>query len=474
VKKWPAAFLALLLFFSCNSGEKEPGPSAIKDLMAKGNFEEAERMILHYAASTCLSAEEKISWVWEVDRMHRIALDFNKTETEALEYIRQYFSDVTPQQMRAWEESGALECMVINGKKRYFSRAFRNLFRIDSLSRARYEEVNGPSMDLKASLLLEHLPKVAELTEKTGTVRVEPRTYTITYTLTVPANTVPHGEILRAWMPLPRTDIPRQKGFRLLSASEPQYIISPDSYIHKSIYMEKPAIKDQDAVFEYTFTYTALAEYHHMDYHKDVLPYDTLSPVWVEYTKQVLPHIITTGSVAELAKKIAGSETNPFMQLQQIFSYISLNYPWAGAREYSTIESIPLYVLENGHGDCGQVSLLFISMCRSLGIPARWESGWMLHPGEVNLHDWAEAYLEGIGWIPVDQSFGLQPGPLPLFYSSGMDSYRMAVNSGIGGAFFPAKTYSRSETVDFQRGEVEWRGGNLYFDSWQYRLQVHQ
>ena len=111
-------------------------------------------------------------------------------------------------------------------------------------------------------------------------------------------------------------------------------------------------------------------------------------------------------------------------------------------------------------------------MCRSLGIPARWESGWMLHPGDINLHDWAEAYLEGIGWIPIDQSFGIQNGPVPLFYTRGMDSYRMVVNTGISGALYPAKTYPRSETDDFQRGEVEWRGGNLYFNRWYYRLSV--
>jgi hypothetical protein len=30
----------------------------------------------------------------------------------------------------------------------------------------------------------------------------------------------------------------------------------------------------------------------------------------------------------------------------------------------------------------------------------------------------------------------------------------------------------RSEPVDFQRGEVEWRGGNLYFDKWDYHMEV--
>ena len=36
----------------------------------------------------------------------------------------------------------------------------------------------------------------------------------------------------------------------------------------------------------------------------------------------------------------------------------------------------------------------------------------------------------------------------------------------------PKKKYPRSETVAFQRGEVEWRGGNLYFDQWNYNWEI--
>lgn len=458
MKTWLTALAAFLIILSCNNTGKTPTPGQV----AAGIMERQSS-----------AAKAKLAGAWETERMRRIALDFNKTEEEALAYIRQYFPDITSDQLKKWEASRALESMVINGEKRYFSRAFRNLFRIDSTCREKFLEINGPEEDPKAPLLKEHLPRVVELTKKRGVNKVEPVTYSITYTLTVPANTVPEGEVIRAWMPLPRTDVPRQKDFRLTDVSEPDYIISPDRYVHKSIYMEKKAVKDSAAVFSYSFTYTAFAQYDHFDALKDIRPYDTLSGEYRKYTQAVPPHIVTDGKVAELAQKIVGNETNPYLQLQKVFSYISQNYPWAGAREYSTIESIPLYVLENGHGDCGQVTLLFISMCRSLGIPARWESGWMLHPGAVNLHDWAEAYLEGIGWIPIDQSFGLQPQPVEHFYSRGIDAYRMAVNTDTGGAFFPAKIHFRSETVDFQRGEVEWRGGNLYFNQWDYHLQVH-
>ncbi|GAB1443922.1 hypothetical protein MASR2M39_27670 [Ignavibacteriales bacterium] len=143
--------------------------------------------------------------------------------------------------------------------------------------------------------------------------------------------------------------------------------------------------------------------------------------------------------------------------------------------EYSTIESLPTYCYTNKHGDCGIQSLLFITLCRMNGIPAKWQSGWMLHPPEVNLHDWAEVYFNETGWVPVDQSFKLQNSDDQLvsyYYLGNTDNYHFIVNDDFSRNFFPAKIYPRSETVDFQRGEVEWRGGNLYFDSWNYDIYL--
>ena len=176
-----------------------------------------------------------------------------------------------------------------------------------------------------------------------------------------------------------------------------------------------------------------------------------------------------------LAKTIVGTLTNPVLQASKIYDWIAGNFEWAGAREYSTIPNIPEYVLHIQHGDCGQVALLYITLCRSIGIPARWESGWMLHPGEVNLHDWAETYFEGIGWVPTDPSFGrgTRTEALADYYKSGLDVYRMAANEGVCGDFSPKKTFVRSETVDSQAGEVEWRGGNLEYSQWNYHLKIN-
>ena len=58
------------------------------------------------------------------------------------------------------------------------------------------------------------------------------------------------------------------------------------------------------------------------------------------------------------------------------------------------------------------------------------------------------------------------------YYATGIDVYRMASNEAIGDKLSPEKKFIRSETVDFQPGEVEWRKGNLYYDTWKSHLEV--
>ena len=76
----------------------------------------------------------------------------------------------------------------------------------------------------------------------------------------------------------------------------------------------------------------------------------------------------------------------------------------------------------------------------------------------------------------MDSSFGLQAwgknDDERLFFFGGQDAYHLTINNDFGRPLSPEKMHLRSETVDFQRGEVEWRGGNLYFDQWDYAFTV--
>ena len=100
----------------------------------------------------------------------------------------------------------------------------------------------------------------------------------------------------------------------------------------------------------------------------------------------------------------------------------------------------------------------------------------MLHPGWDNLHDWCEIYIEGMGWIPVDPSFGVQQWGKTdaerYFYFGGIDAYRLIINTDWDAELTPTKQFERSETVDFQRGECETENRNLYFNEWRSRFTV--
>lgn len=418
-------------------------------------------------------ANDKYSW--EADLHHRLLTDFSKTRDQVKEYIRKYIPDVTDRQMDEWEKTGELECRVIDGEKRYFNNAAPNLFRINKACAALKAKRDTPGRDGDQKVRSDNTRAIMKQASRAKGRLGDPKHFRIRYTVTVKTDVVPAGETVRCWLPMPRTDIMRQQNVKLLSTSQPDYQRSPMTYAHSTVYMEKKAEAGKPTVFSEEFEFDAYGAWFDLDT-ANVKAYDTTTPLYKTYTSERDQHIVFTPQIRALAERLTAGATTPLAKARRIFKWIDENFPWASAREYSTIENIPEYVLANNHGDCGQVTLLFLTLCRSIGIPAHFQSGFMLHPGDENLHDWGEIYIQDLGWVPVDMSFGIpayaKNEKETFFFLGGIDSFRMVVNNDFGCPLYPAKQYPRSETVDFQRGEVEWAGGNLYFDKWKWDLEV--
>lgn len=403
----------------------------------------------------------------------RITQDFSKQRTDIVEYIRRFYPQVTDTMLASWEASGALECLEIDGEKRYFKNAAKNLFRIDAAARALRTARYGPEHAARSRFLSQYIPQLlASATSKD--FKSYCRTYTATFALDVRPDVVSAGTIVRCWLPFPRTDCCTQNDVQLLHTNSTDYVIAPSDSCHQSIYIEQRARRGQPTHFEMQCRFTARPEVMMQLNNQGCTELNDLQ----EFLQEEMPHIRFTDAIRRINEEIVGTEGDPHKIAERIFVWISTNIPWASAREYSTIANIPEYVLRQRHGDCGQKTLLLITLCRLNGIPARWQSGFMLHPGNRNLHDWAELWFADTGWVSVDVSFGVQSWGRNrqerLFYLGSRDAFRWIVNRGICGELFPKKCYERSETVDFQRGEVEWRGGNLYFDQWNYRFNIKQ
>lgn len=93
----------------------------------------------------------------------------------------------------------------------------------------------------------------------------------------------------------------------------------------------------------------------------------------------------------------------------------------------------PEEVLVNKKGACRDVTVLFMDACRSLGLPARFTSGYFYGDEEFSnrqLHAWAEVYLPGGGWRGFDPTIGLAVSNQHVAIASGPTSLSTAPSSG--------------------------------------------
>lgn len=446
----------------------------INSEIENGNYSKAAQLISEKIRNENLSKAEEYDLNFQIEKMQRIRKDFTLRADDVLEYIRKYYPDASKAKLEEWRQDGTLEYKIIDGEIKYFNRSHGNLFRVNKDAKNRKIELEGDDPGEPTNFLSKHIPLVVKKVKENKINRVMPVKMKLNYTLTVDANAVPAGEVIRCWLPFPKETHNRQSDVNLISVNSDEYIIADDKNEQRTLYIEKKSIKNLPTIFNYQFSIKNYNEIFGITA-DNIKDYDIGSDLYKEFTSERKPHIYFSNSLKQLSDEVVGDETNPYLKAKKIFNWMSKNIPWAGAREYSTIESISEYCLSKKYGDCGIKALTFIALCRYNGIPAKWQSGWMIYPTRLNLHDWTEIYFEGHGWVPVDPDFGMvESGDVAIeyFFLGGIDAFRLIINDDFSQPLFPAKIFPRSETVDFQRGEVEWRAGNLYFDKWDYNLKV--
>ena len=195
------------------------------------------------------------------------------------------------------------------------------------------------------------------------------------------------------------------------------------------------------------------------------------------------PHISFSDSVRTLVRNLSGTSTNSAQKARSIYNWISENIKYGVPPRYNVTHDIGNNCLVQGYGDCAHTALLFISLCRSAGIPARWQSGWSTRPRATTVHAWAEILLLPYGWVPVDPYMGIFAmqyfhGPLDErreirdFHFGGLDQYRILLNSDHNRELVPTKRHPRSDRVGFQYSELETDSANIDWRHTQHKIQA--
>ncbi len=111
------------------------------------------------------------------------------------------------------------------------------------------------------------------------------------------------------------------------------------------------------------------------------------------------------------ATKLAEGETDLFKVVFNLAKWVEANINYELTTLTTTSSQKASWVLENKKGVCDEMTSLFIAMCRSLGIPARFVSGISYSTSELFEepwlpHGWAEVFFPGYGWVGFDITFG--------------------------------------------------------------------
>jgi transglutaminase-like putative cysteine protease len=111
--------------------------------------------------------------------------------------------------------------------------------------------------------------------------------------------------------------------------------------------------------------------------------------------------------------------------------------------------------LEAATGVCQDHSHIFIAAARMSGIPARYVSGYLMMNDRIEqeaTHAWAEAHVDGLGWVGFDVSNGISPDTRYVRVATGRD-YRDA--APITGISYGAATEDLNVTVAVEQQQQQ-------------------
>jgi transglutaminase-like putative cysteine protease len=273
-------------------------------------------------------------------------------------------------------------------------------------------------------------PEYFEVTGRPGnkTYR-DKRSYAITWSVDVKVADASASNTLYLWLPRPVNSSVQRLGELLQRSAEP-FI---DNYRETSLFK----FNDLQPGSGVSVSLAYLVEVYSVE--TTVRPADirrgSASPMETAYTRSDALIPSDDPGIRAQAAAITGREQNPWYRARLIYEWMLKELEFS-AEPYT---GGPLEALSEKKADSWQAALLFCSLCRAAGIPALPLSGVLVDRGRETIrHFWAEFWIQGFGWVPVDAALGAGAAP-PSFnltpehgvwYFGNMDNQRITFSRG--------------------------------------------
>lgn len=233
------------------------------------------------------------------------------------------------------------------------------------------------------------------------------RTFLFTYQVTV--KDIPAGsQRVRVWIPRPVTDANQTVVLKKVNGPVRLREVREQTFGNHILYGE--LLHPQAGPAEFTVEYEVTRkEYSQGNYetlaktaHGNAVPPKSLAR-FLE-PDRLVP---IDGRMKELADENTRGKQTTLERAYALYDFVfhTVRYDKSGTG-WGRGDSV--WVCDAKHGNCTDFHSLFISLARAEGIPARFEIGFPVPGGAEGTipgyHCWAEFYVSGTGWIPVDIS----------------------------------------------------------------------
>ena len=428
-------------------------PDDIARRKAMGDLEGALRLI---DARLAGGAQPQLAPRLEAERLRltRLPYDYPYTKAQGLEQIRAEWPACTPTQLEALMDAGRIDWRMIGGEV-HLHRRFLESLRLYPKDAPGL--VHTPVDNTARDALLARMQAEGSLTAS------------ITLRASIQALVPVEGKAVEAWLPLPAA-CPQQSHIELLEHT-PGGVAAPENAPQRTMWWKTSGVSDFSVTYRYQF---------HTRYTDPMsIAADPVQPAFD--LEEQYPHIVFTPYLRALAGELTRGCTSPAEKARAIYDYVTGQVDYRFQPAYLQLDCIADQCAKTLRGDCGVFALLFITLCRIAGIPARWQSGLAVRPDHVGPHDWAMFYIAPHGWLWADCSFGSsarrcgEPERRSHYFGN-LDPWRMVANSAFQAPLAPPMSGWRQDPYDNQCGElmVDGRGLDESERVWQQEVLEFQ
>lgn len=236
------------------------------------------------------------------------------------------------------------------------------------------------------------------------------------------------------WIPFPSSGAYQQVSNITVRSDVPTSVAAEPEYGNQVLFLKVPIDGGRRARVELSFDVTRTEHLHRAVL--DAQPVDETPPQPVLPRRLLEPDRLAPidGRIAELAREVTRGCQNDLERVKAIYDHTvsTLKYDktgtgWGRGDIY--------HACDVKKGNCTDFHAVFIGLCRASRIPARFEIGFSLptdrSSGQIaGYHCWAECYVAGHGWIPVDASEAQKNPARRDYFFGAHDQHRVAFSQG--------------------------------------------